>query len=475
MKLKQLLSGVKTAYICADLNADVKDVVNHSDKAVKGTVFAALCGEREDGYGYIKNALERGCDIILCDRMPYLRCGYIAVEDAHEAYARMCAALRGDPQNRLRTYAVTGTNGKTTVTHMMCAVFGKAYGENKTALIGGVHNVVCGSVYVSDMTTPDPHELYGLLADAVCAGGEYAFLEASSHALDYGKLAPCRFEVGVFTNLTEDHLDHHVTMESYFESKKKLMPLCKTFIANNDDEYTKTLDCLKFSLHDGDFTATDTKLYNDGSEFTYNGIGKAKIRLGAPGLFNVYNALCAISAAELSGISPEISAAALAGFKGAEGRFERIACKNGAEVIIDYAHTPDALRSALKAARLFCRGGSLWCVFGCGGDRDRNKRPVMGRIASEYADYSVITSDNSRSEDPLAIIDCIMQGFDKEKRYAVILDRREAILFALHNSGEGDAVLLAGKGHEKYEIDSLGKHPFSEKEIIKEYNGKGVD
>jgi UDP-N-acetylmuramoyl-L-alanyl-D-glutamate--2,6-diaminopimelate ligase len=472
LKLKQLLSGVKTAYICADLNADVKDVVNHSDKAVKGTVFAALCGEREDGYGYIKNALERGCDIILCDRMPYLRCGYIAVEDAHEAYARMCAALRGDPQNRLRTYAVTGTNGKTTVTHMMCAFFGKAYGENKTALIGGVHNVVCGSVYVSDMTTPDPHELYGLLADAVCAGGEYAFLEASSHALDYGKLAPCRFEVGVFTNLTEDHLDHHVTMESYFESKKKLMPLCKTFIANNDDEYTKTLDCLKFSLHDGDFTATDTKLYNDGSEFTYNGIGKAKIRLGAPGLFNVYNALCAISAAELSGISPEISAAALAGFKGAEGRFERIACKNGAEVIIDYAHTPDALENALIACRQICRG-RLICVFGCGGDRDRNKRRLMGAVSSRLADFTVITADNSRSEDTADIIRDILKGVDKNAVYTTEENRKNAIIKALLTAKEGDTVLLAGKGHENYEIDKNGAHPFSEARIINDFNCGG--
>ena len=474
MKLKQLLSGVKTAYVSADLNADVKDVVNHSDKAVKGTVFAALCGEHEDGYGYIKNAIENGCGIVLCDRMPYMRCGCIVVEDAHEAYARMCAALCGDPQNKLRMYAVTGTNGKTTVTHMMKCIFDKAYGEEKTALIGGVNNIICGSVYGADMTTPDPRELYRLLSNAVCAGGEYAFLEASSHALDYCKLAPCGFEVGIFTNLTEDHLDHHVTMDSYFESKKKLIPLCNTVLANNDDGYTKTLDCLKFSLYNGNFTASDTLLSGFGSSFTYNGKERAGIKLNVPGLFNVYNALAAAAAAELSGISPSVSAAALAGFRGAEGRFERIECKSGAAVIIDYAHTPDALTSALKTARMLCRG-SLWCVFGCGGDRDPKKRSIMGKIASEYADVAVITADNSRSEDPDGIINDIMEGVNKEKRYAVIPGRREAILYALSNTGEGDVVLLAGKGHEKYEIDSKGKHPFSEKEIIKEFNGKGTD
>ena len=475
MKLKQLLYGVKAAYINADPDSEVKDVVNHSDKAEKGTVFAALQGEREDGYGYIKNALDRGCGLILCDRTPYLPCGYIIADDAHEAYARMCAALRGDPQKKLKTFAVTGTNGKTTVTYMLRHIFGKACGDEKTALIGGVTDYICGCVTRSDMTTPDPHELYGLLADAVCAGAEYAFLEASSHSLDYGKLAPCRFEVGIFTNLTEDHLDHHVTMGAYFRSKKKLIPLCKTFIANNDNEYTKTLRCLKFSLYGGDFTASDVKLNADGSEFVYTGRKTARIKLTVPGEFNVYNALAAISAAELAGISPEISSAALASFKGAEGRFERVECVNKAAVIIDYAHTPDALMSVLKTARRLCPGGRLFCVFGCGGDRDRNKRPVMGRIASEYADICVITTDNSRSEDPSGIIGDILSGFECEKRYKVIQDRREAILYALQNAREGDAVLLCGKGHEKYEIRSDGKHPFSEKDIIKEFNRKGTD
>ncbi|MBQ3870876.1 MAG: UDP-N-acetylmuramoyl-L-alanyl-D-glutamate--2,6-diaminopimelate ligase [Clostridia bacterium] len=471
MKLRQLLSGVETAYMNADPDAEVKDVVNHSDKAEKGTVFAALCGEREDGYGYIKKALERGCELILCDRMPYLPCGYIVAANAHKAYAHMCAALRCDPQSRLKMFAVTGTNGKTTVTHMLRHIFGKAYGDEKTALIGGVNDYICGSVRESDMTTPDPHELYRLLADAVCAGGEYAFLEASSHALDYEKLDPCRFEVGIFTNLTEDHLDHHGTMESYFESKQKLIPLCKTVLANNDNEYTKTLRCLKFSLYEGDFVASDVIPERDGSRFIYN--KNTEIILKTPGLFNVYNALCAVAAAELSGVAPEASASALLDFKGAEGRYERIACINGADVIIDYAHTPDALLSALCTAKRTCEG-SLWCVFGCGGDRDPEKRPVMGRIASEYADCTVVTSDNSRSEDPLKIIESIMQGFDKEKRYAVIPDRREAILYALENTGKGDVVLLAGKGHEKYEIDSNGKRPFSEKDIIKEFNCKGT-
>ena len=475
MKLRQLLYGADISYMNADPDAEVKDVVNHSDKAEKGTVFAALRGEREDGYGYIKNALERGCDIILCDRMPYLPCGCIVTENAHKVYAQMCAAYYGDPQKKLKTFAVTGTNGKTTTTHILHHVFGKIYGKEKTALIGGVNNVICGIKTDAEMTTPDPHDLYRLLSDAAEGGAEYAFLEASSHSLDYEKLAPFGFKVGIFTNLTEDHLDHHVTMDSYFGSKKKLIPLCEKFLANNDDDYTKTLDCLKFSLYDGDFTAKDVKLCGDGSEFLYSGISSAAMKISLPGLFNVYNALCAAAAAELSGVSPGDFASAISDFRGAEGRFERVKRRRGASVIIDYAHTPDALLSALKAARYLCKKGKLWCVFGCGGDRDAKKRPVMGKIASENADVTVITSDNCRSEDPDAIIKDIMQGFDKEKRYIIIKDRREAIICALRNTGEGDAVLLAGKGHEKYEIRSDGKHPFSERDIIKEFDSKGTE
>lgn len=454
----------------ADVNAVVKDVVNRSDIADINTVFCAYKGEHDNGEDHIKEAFERGCKIIICENKR--GDGIITVENAKKAYAQMCAKINGDPQKKLRLAAVTGTNGKTTVTSMLHHILTANHGKSSASLIGGVKNVICGEASAAYQTTPDPGQLYRLLAGSVKGGAEYAVLEASSHALDYEKLSPCTFEVGAMTNLTEDHLDHHGSMESYFESKQKLIPLCKNFVSNADDFYTGKLNCPHFSLYEGEFTAKIKMLSRTGSVFEYTGCKSTECKISVCGKFNVYNAAAALCMAEIMGEDAEDAAAALSNFHGAPGRFEMHKCKTGADVIIDYAHTPDALENALLTARGFTKN-RLICLFGCGGDRDRGKRGIMGAVSTRLADLCVITADNSRSEDTAAIISDILKGVDKTAKYKVIPDRKEAIRYALSCTKEGDVVLLAGKGHENYEIDKNGKHPFSESEIINEFNGGG--
>ncbi len=472
MKLGDILSGVSVRRISADMNADVKDVVNRSDIADINAVFCAYKGEHDNGEDHIKEALDRGCGYIICENKS--GAGFITVDNAKKAYAEMCAKINGDPQNKLKLFAVTGTNGKTTVTSMIHHILSKLHGANSASLIGGVKNVICGKERKAYQTTPDPHELYGLLADSVKGGAKYAVLEASSHALDYDKLSPCTFEVGAMTNLTEDHLDHHGSMDAYFKSKRKLIPLCKSFVSNADDFYTSQLDCPHFSLYEGDFTAKIKMLGKNGSVFEYGGFDKAECKLRVCGKFNVYNALAALCMAEISKENIRTAAEALSDFEGAPGRFEMHKSKSGADIIIDYAHTPDALENVLMTARGLTKN-RLICVFGCGGDRDKGKRRVMGAVSSRLADLTVITSDNSRSEDPEDIINDILSGVDKHSKYTVIQNRKEAVLYALERAKDGDTVLLCGKGHEDYEIDKNGKHPFSEAEIINDYNSGGYE
>ncbi len=470
MKLCDILSGVTVLQNGADQDACVKDVVNRSDIADEQTVFCAYKGERDNGEDHINEAKQRGCKIIVCEHGGGE--GYITVDNAKRAYAQMCAHINGDPQDKLRLAAVTGTNGKTTVTSMLHHILTKIHGKNSASLIGGVKNIICGQMRDASQTTPDPHELYGLLSDSVTGGASYAVLEASSHALDYEKLFPCRFEVGAMTNLTEDHLDHHKSMDAYFLSKQKLIPLCKNFVSNADDYYTAQINCPHFSLYDGEFTAKIKMLSKTGSVFEYSGYKKAECRINVCGKFNIYNASAALCMAEIMGEDALNAAEALSDFYGVPGRFEMHKSRSGADVIIDYAHTPDALENALLTARGLTKN-RLICVFGCGGDRDRGKRKIMGAVSSRLADLSVITSDNSRSEEPENIIKDILSGVDKNNRYKVIADRKEAILYALSYAKEGDVVLLAGKGHENYEKDKTGTHPFSEARIINEFNSGG--
>ncbi|MBO4423738.1 MAG: UDP-N-acetylmuramoyl-L-alanyl-D-glutamate--2,6-diaminopimelate ligase [Clostridia bacterium] len=472
MRLDDILYGTDVIAACADASADIKDVVNDSDKAAPHTVFCACRGERENGEDYIAQALQRRCAAVICEHAPAVPCAYVTVPDAREAYARACARINGDPQKKLRLFAVTGTNGKTTTTSMLHHILCRLYGKDSAALIGGVDNIVCGNRYRAEMTTPDPHELYAYLAQAVKGGARYGVIEASSHALDYKKLVPCRFDVGAMTNLTEDHLDHHKTMDEYFISKQKLIPLCGRFVSNEDDVYTRRIDCPHFSLYGAEFTAEIISLDKNGSVFRYHGMTDADCRISVCGKFNVYNALAALCMAELAGTDGKYAADALSDFQGVRGRFTVHELKNGADAVIDYAHTPDALENALLTARQLYKD-RLISVFGCGGDRDRNKRAVMGAISSRIADLTVITEDNSRSEEPGAIIKDILKGVDKNSAYKVIEDRKSAILYALGIARGGDVVLLAGKGHEDYETDREGKRPFSEAEIIREFNNGG--
>lgn len=471
MILRDILYGIPVLETNAEPDADVKDVVNNSDKTTPGALFCAYRGEHKNGEEYIKDALDRK-GIIVSEHKPECGCKYITVPDAKAAYAELCANLYDAPQKKLRLFAVTGTNGKTTTTSMLYHVITKIKGEKSAVLIGGVGNIVSGVSHRSTQTTPDPHELYRYLSEGVRSGADYGVLEASSHALDYKKLVPCRFDAGAMTNLTEDHLDYHKTLDNYFNSKKQLIPLCDKFVSNGDDVYTKRIDCPHFSLYDGDFTAKITRLDKNGAEFVYHGMKSAVCKIGVCGKFNVYNALTALCLAELAGFDAKDASSALSSFDAVAGRFEMHRSKNGADIIIDYAHTPDALENALIACRQICRG-RLICVFGCGGDRDRNKRRLMGAVSSRLADFTVITADNSRSEDTADIIRDILKGVDKNAVYTTEENRKNAIIKALLTAKEGDTVLLAGKGHEDYEIDKNGAHPFSEARIINDFNCGG--
>ena len=472
MTLYDVLKGLSARFVTADAEALIKDVVKDSRKVTPGSVFFACPGENGDGGDYAEEAVRSGAVAVICEKRPAFDCPYALVRDAREAYACACAHMNGDPQKRLDLIAVTGTNGKTTVTSMIYHILTKLNGQNSAALIGGVCNVIGGKRYEAEMTTPDPSQLYALLSEAKAAGARYAVLDASSHALDYKKLSPCRMRLGVMTNLTEDHLDYHKTTDNYFNSKKQLVGLCKEFISNGDDPFTKTLGCPHVSLYGGEFTAGSVELCPDHITFDYRGRGAARCTVPVIGKFNVYNALAALASAETVGCDATSAAEALSDFPGAEGRFSVYKLVNGADAVIDYAHTPDALENALTEARRICRG-RLICVFGCGGDREKNKRAIMGQISGRLADHTVITSDNSRSEEPEDIIGMIVKGICREASYEVIADRAEAVRAALSMSRSGDVVLLAGKGHEKYEYGKYGKRPFCEADIIREYNDGG--
>ena len=474
MTLSDILRGAGAREIRADAGIGIKDVVNDSELVTPGALFAACSGEHGDGADHIGRAVSLGCAAVICRKKPDVAVPYVISDDPRRTYAFACANFYGNPQEKLIMTAVTGTNGKSTVTSMLWHILRHIHGADAVCLIGGVSNIVRGIPKRADQTTPDPGKLYRILSEAAGGGASYAVTEASSHALDYEKLSPCRIRLGVMTNLTEDHLDHHKTIENYFESKKKLIPLCRDFISNGDDPFTKTLRCPHFSLYSGEYTAKISELTDRSVSFSYRGRGSAECTVPVLGKFNVYNALAALACAEILGEDARTAADGLSDFHGVPGRFRPYPLKNGAVAVIDYAHTPDALENALHEARRICKN-RLICVFGCGGDRETGKRRLMGGIASRMADLCVITSDNSRSEDPGDIIAQILKGVDKSRPYTVIENRTEALKAALGCCKEDDVVLLAGKGHEDYEEDKNGKRPFSEESLIKEFNDGGND
>lgn len=456
-----------------------------------GDTFIAIKGERADGHDFICTAVEHGARLIVCEHItPYLalhpEIPYITVENTRLACAHMWNEQCGRPSERMILVAVTGTNGKTSTTYFLREIFKRA--GYVTGIIGTVRCLIGDEVValsdskasnVNSMTTPAPEKLYPMLSRMADAGVEIVFMEASSHSLSQYRLDPLRFTAGIFTGLTQDHLDYHGDMESYYLAKRRLFSLCGVAIINGDERYAVRLanetviPSVTYSAGGGtaDYSAINAVFDGtDGIAYTFRDKNEYR-RMICPvaGRFTVANTLAAASCARLFAIKSEVIASALVDCPQIPGRMERVPLPAGCdfEVFIDYAHTPDALENVLHTLLAMKKpDGRLVAVFGCGGDRDKTKRPIMGRIATSLAGLTVITSDNSRSENPRAIICDILRGTADGADCKVIERREKAIEYVIENHRPGDVILLAGKGHEDYLIDAFGKHPFSETEII---------
>lgn len=475
----------------------VTGIKTDSRTVVGGDLFICIRGKNADGHQYIDEAVARGAVAVVAE-IPFrdeIRVPVVFVADTRHAAAMLYDAWYGHPSKAMKLIAVTGTNGKTSVTHMLRAIFEGAM--HRCGLIGTVRCYSAGRQLdiraadpLANMTTPDPAELYHMLSVMKEDGVEYVFMEATSHALSLRKLDALSFEAAVFTNLTPEHLDFHGNMENYFSAKAKLFSMSKRAIINVDDGYGRRLadllpSAVTCSVQDGTASFLAEQTRDEGTDGTeYHLISKnlrATVHTPIPGQFTVMNTLEAAATAISLGISPSVILATLGSLNGIDGRMERV--RLGAicdfSVFIDYAHTPDALQNLLVSVQAVRREDQrIVLVFGCGGDRDRAKRPVMGRIAARLADCCVVTSDNSRSEDPHRIIREICAGMGDAPR-TVIPDRAKAIDFAIRTAKRGDIILLAGKGHEAYEIDRGGRRPFDERKIAMEaamrYHGQEED
>ena len=491
MKLETLcyLAGLETPADTQMAACQINAITIDSRAVVPGCMFVCIRGATADGHAYVKQALEQGAAAVVIEReVPVMKGSgaiFIRVRDTRRALARLCNAFWGDPAKDMRLVAVTGTNGKTSVSTMIKAMLDAAM--IPSGLIGTVRCVCRDRVLPirsknenANMTTPDPMELYHMLAVMREEGVEVVVMETTSHALALRKLDPLHFDAAVFTNLTPEHLDFHGDMRHYFAAKASLFPKSSLAILNADDAATEKLIPLcpgrvvrtSVAGRNAEYRATDVCFEGvSGVRYTLSSpTARLKIQSPIPGIFTLSNTLQAAACALELGVSARTVRETLQAMTGVAGRMERVRIDAPVDfsVFVDYAHTPDALENLLGTARSFCREGQrVVLVFGCGGDRDRAKRPQMGAVASRLCDMVYVTSDNSRSEDPDAIIKDILGGIDREKPYRVIRDRAVAIETAVREARAGDIILLAGKGHEAYEIDATGKHPFDEKEIVR--------
>lgn len=468
MKLKDLIAVSE-----AIGETEITGITCDSRQVKSGYAFVCIVGAKSDGHDFAEKALESGAAVIVAERDLGLEC-QITVSDTHEAYADMCAKWFGNPADSLKLLGVTGTNGKTSVTYMMKKILEKA--GFKVGLIGTIQNMIGDKVIAAHNTTPNAYELNSLFALMRAEGCTHVIMEVSSHALDQSRVYKLNFEAAMFTNLTQDHLDYHITMENYLNAKKKLFRMCKTAVINSDDSYygelVKGLDCriVTYSASNGSTYSAKGINYRPASvEYEFVSDSEIEhIRVNTGGSFTVYNSMCAAACAVEIGIPLKTVSAALSELHGVKGRAESVPTNRDFTVIIDYAHTPDGLKNILTTFRE-CKKNRLIAVFGCGGDRDKTKRPIMGSIAEHYADYVIVTSDNPRTEEPKAIIDDILEGMKNPScPYKVIENRVEAIKFAVSIAEKDDIIVLAGKGHETYQILKSGTIHLDEREVVAE-------
>ena len=478
MKLKELLHGLDVLELHADEALDITGVQYDSRQVTPGDLFVAISGFQTDGHKYIPKAMESGASCVVCEKKPEAGIAYVLVSDARAALAALGANWFGHPADDLCVVGITGTNGKTTSTYLLKHVLEKTCGA-KVGLIGTIQNMIGDEVLHTERTTPESFELQKLFADMRDAGCTHVIMEVSSHALVLHRADQIHFNAAVFTNLTEDHLDFHKTMDAYCDAKAMLFRRCETGAVNVDDAYAKRImeqaECrlLTYSAQGNHaaLTAEHIGLFPDRVEFdaAYEG-EQASVTLGIPGIFSVYNALGVIAAALALDIPLAKIADALRTAQSVKGRVEVVPTPGkDYTVLIDYSHTPDSLENILRAVRGFC-AGRIIAVFGCGGDRDPYKRPVMGKIAAELADLAIVTSDNPRTEDPYKILRQILAGMqDTETPYEVIESRVSAIFRAMELAQKDDVIVLCGKGHETYQEIGHEKHHLDEREVVASY------
>lgn len=474
MKLKNLIEGLHILEISGRDDFEIKRITYDSRKVVKGSLFVCIEGFKQDGHEFAKIAIEAGAvAVVATKRLQDIKnATIIYVEDTREVMSFLADRFYSHPSKKLSLVGVTGTKGKTTTTYMIKSILEN--NASKVGLIGTIENCIGQNSIQAQRTTPEAIEVQELFSRMVDEGVGSCVMEVSSHALELFRVKYSDFKVGVFTNLSREHLDFHENFENYLAAKLKLFDMCKVGVINIDNKYgqevARKANCKVYTVgieNHADIKAKNVKLFKESVEFDvkssmYNG----HIKVNIPGIFSVYNALCAIGASMMLGVGFDNVAQGLSLTK-VPGRVQVVDIDKDYTVMIDFAHSPDSLENILKTVKEFAVG-SLVCVFGCGGDRDRTKRSVMGEISGNLADFSVITSDNPRSEVPNSIIADVEEGIQKTNgAYVKIEDRREAIKYAMMNAKRDDVIVIAGKGHETYQELAKGKIDFNEQEIVK--------
>lgn len=475
MNLSELLKDIEVKQAVGSTQLGITGIAFDSRAVKPGNLFVCISGFQKDGHKFAPAAIEKGAAAIVAERdLSELGVTCVVVENARRALALLSAAFYGHPDRRFCLIGITGTNGKTTTTYLVKSVL-EAMGK-RVGLIGTNQNMIGTEIIPSKHTTPDSLELMRLFAKMADKGVDYVVMEVSSHSLALDRVTACTFDVGAFTNITQDHLDFHRTMEEYLAAKGILFQISKAGAVNADDagadyliSHAKCERMLTYGMErECDMRASQVELKENGVFFTLTYDGKTyDVELGIPGKFSVYNAMTALSCLAAAGIPMEKAVACLRVARGVKGRIEVVETGRDFSVIIDYAHTPDGLYNVIQTIRGFAKGRII-TVFGCGGDRDKTKRPKMGKIASAMSDFSVLTSDNPRTEDPEAIIEDVLTGVKEGGgEYIVIPNRFEAIEYALDHGKKDDIILLAGKGHETYQILADRTISFDEREIVR--------
>ena len=477
MKLQDILGSIEYLEVHADGDLQIGGITADSRRVKKSDLFVAISGFTSDGNRFIPMAMDKGAAVVVTAKKPETDVPYVLVPSDRKALAQCAAALYGHPSKAMTMIGITGTNGKTSVTWLLKQVLEHTVGA-KVGLIGTMENHIGDVVEEAQRTTPESNELQQLFARMRDAGCTHCVMEVSSHAITLDRVAGVHFDVAAFTNLTEDHLDFHGTMENYCDAKAELFRRCSKAVLNADDGWFDRFQCAAAcpvlttsAKGEAGLYATDLQLLSDGIRYTAHcGEESVQVAVPIPGKFTVYNTLTVLGVALQLGISLADAAQALSKVLGVKGRIE-VAPTPGKEftVLIDYAHTPDGLENVLTSVRDFCKG-RLIAVFGCGGDRDPIKRPIMGKIGVELSDLAIITSDNPRTEDPMTIIGHIEDGARKaEGTYKVIENRVNAITYAMDIAEKDDIIVLAGKGHETYQEIMGVKHHLDEREVVAEH------